>query len=800
MPIDNFNKKFDLKSFHSANKQIHFDSKDSLLKLFIKFIKDDALLKRAIEENDSNKTPPAQTFAEYYEKNLEELWKGKSGNERRILASKLKALMSYLFLELNKNYYYKGGQINISNKFLYKPVIFVQRKTPHNSVKEMHAKIENIIFETRSMIYTTSYKRMVKAIKSKSTPMVRNKSIYGNLHTYFSNMLFKGDSIGPDKKVFCFEKDSKLSDAIKSEACLFLLNNNEDTVKEWFSKDVYIKALINLLKKYNDLMPNSKVSLDENKVVKNAFEIKRRFKKNKLDYCDYSPAEIKKKIPPSRMEQLSKIVSMIDDVLDEMSSLTKNEKIKDTLSILVYINRFGIINLILIDTFNQKAKWSNDNYDPNHDNKLAKEASARSECVENRINKLAKIFNCIDLNKVFTCKEKLIHGLPYDFDESRPDYKKIDINSKSRTKEKFNHKLSSEIYKKTHIFKAVFSRITYKKNSILVDDKSSLLFFDVFSHFLAYSHSFDKMSLLEIIDDKEIKEKFKAALSCIFNLRTYQLHFDDSQFTQSIMDQYSSFIQFKTVTNSNASLNNVQSHKYRLYSVWDFATLCDAIIFGTSSNLLNEQLIKYTSENYTMNGRHKSGIFKQYRLLKIYSDINIKCNHVAYSSKARNHAFLDRCFEKMGLIKIENKLKHIFDAAWQHANIKTNRLYSKLGIYFTLSSFIISVIGFAWAGAIFIDFERTEIGGFTYKSLFYELLMTEKFHFVLIAALIPFVIYFLILIHEKCSSRRAFKNLSRFFVKYDFKNYKKETRTPLLDLVKKTYGKIKNFRKKPVKK
>lgn len=800
MPIDNFNKKFDLKSFHFANKQIHFDKNEPLLKFFIKFINNDDLIKRAIEENDSNKTPPAQTFVKYYEKNLEKLWKDKSSDERRIVASKLKALMSYLFLELNKNYYSKGVQINIANKFLYKPVIFVLRKTPLSSVKEMHAKIENTIFETRSMIYTTSYKRMVKAIETISTPMARNKSIYGNLHTYFSNMLFKDDSIGSDKKVFCFEKDSKLSDAIKSEACLFLLDNNNVTVKKWFSKDEYIKALINLLEKYNNLMPNSKVSLDADKAVRNAFEIKQRFKKTKLDYCDYSLAEIKKKISSSKMEQLSKIVSMIDDVLDEMSSLTKNEKIKDTLSILAYINRFGIINLILIDTFNQKAKWSNNNYDPYRDNKLAKEASARSECVENRINKLAKIFNCIDLNKILSRKEKCIHGLPYNFDESRPDYKKIDTNSKCRKKEKYNHKLSSEIYKKTHIFKAVFSRITYKKNSILVDDKSSLFFFDVYSHFLAYSHSFDKMTLLEIVDDKKIRKKFKDALCRISDLRTYQLHFDDSQFTQSIMDQYSSFIQFKTVTNSNASFNDVQSHKYRLYSVWDFVTLCDAIIFGTSSNLLNEQLIKYTSENYTMNGRHKSGIFKQYRLLKIYSDINIKCNHVAYSSKARNHAFLDKCFEKMGLINIEDKLKHIFDAAWQHANIKTNRLYSKLGIYFTLSSFIISVIGFAWAGAIFIDFERTEIGGFTYLSLFYELLKTQKFHFVLIAALIPFVIYLLILIHEKCSSRRVFKNLSRFFVKYDFKNYKKETRTSLVDLIKKTYGKIKNFRKKLVKK
>lgn len=791
MPIDKFNKKFDLKNFHFANKKIHFDKNDPLLKLFIKFIKNDDLLKQAIEDNDSNKTPPAQTFAKFYEKNLEELWKDKSGDERRILASKLKALMSYFFLGLNKNYYYKGEQVNIVNKFLYKPVIFVQRKTALSSVKEMHAKIENIIFETRSMIYTTSYKRMVKAIKSISAPMVRNKSIYGNLHTYFSNMLFKGDSIGPDKKVFCFEKDSKLSDVIKSEACLFLLdNNNKDTVKKWFSKDEYIKALINLFKKYNDLMPNSKVSLDEDKAVRNAFEIKQWFKKKKFDYCDYSPAKIKKKISSSKMEQLSKIVSMIDDVLDEMSSLTKNGTIKDTLSILVYINRFGIINLILIDTFNQKAKWSNNNYDPNHDNKLAKEASARSECVENRINKLAKIFNCIDLNKVLPCKEKLIHGLPYDFDESRLDYKKIDTNSKCRKKEKYNRKLSYEIYKKTHLFKAVFSRITYKKNSILVDDKSSLLFFDVFSHFLAYSHSFDKMTLLEIVDNKKIRKKYKDALSCISDLRTYQLHFDDAQFTQSIMDQYSSFIKFKTVTNSNASLNNVQSHKYRLYSVWDFVTLCDAIIFGTSSNLLNEQLIKYTSENYTMNGRHKSGIFKQYRLLKIYSDINIKCNHVAYSSKARNHAFLDKCFEKMGLLKIEIKLKHIFDAAWQHVNIKTDRLYSKLSIYFALSSFIISVIGFAWAGAIFIDFERTEIGGFTFKALFYELLKTQKFHFVLIAALIPFVIYLLILIHEKCSSWRVFKNLSRFFVKYDFKNYKKETRPSFVDLIKKHTGKL----------
>lgn len=757
--MPSFDNSFRLEEFNALYSPNTIDNTNFILKLFLEFINNQVLLENTVKENDEKNFPPAITFANYYRSEL-------SDNVTDDVKQLIGALWSYMFLNVNHESYLSKISKTYNDHFLFATASYYEKKI-------MRVCVEETMFATRSVAYVCEYKDMIKLLIPHCDSILENDTnAYSNLISYYVNHYFVEDDTSIDRKV-CRYNGTNMKECLKNESCLFVLKKDDLFINEWLKKDTivkelnqaiveYNKALADNLEKYLKLFPKD-TSLPHYKNDNNMYEIievvkeiKRDFKEARFKVTNYYAKVDAEKDDFSWFGQVSKTESKIGDLFDVLRIIDKA-----TYRILVYVNKSGLLSISLVDTLLEKVKWDNDLYDSKNDNRLVDVANSVSINCENKMHSLCKLFDYLNFNQIFNDKKfkQIILGLPFD---------KKNPSNKTRRVIK---KVTKDIYERNNTFKSVYLRLTYNHKDIRNNDASATLFFDYLSLLVGESHSFDKKTLLDIVNNEDYTEEIRKKIDDLSNSRTTHIYYDDSQFTYSVMDQSSRMLDLNNVCGKETNFNYIQSHHHRLYSLWEFTSICDALMYCSLSILIHSYLMKEVHKDSKL-------VFKplilasQHRLSKIYSEVNIKFHHLVFNSKGRNFPLVDKVFEKLGLIEIENKAKNTFDANWQFANLNNGRLYSRIAFYMSIATFFVSIIAFAWAGAVFIDFSVNPCVGYEWSSLLSALTSTDKFHLILVVAFVPIVILILLAIYDYFKMKIICRNLMRFLLHIHRKDLK----------------------------
>lgn len=825
MPVNNFNKTFNLDEYNLSNGIFVVEKEDDLYKLFIKFItdndkcKDDiGLFDKAIIDNDAQTKPIALSFIDAYPDEIQQIFY-KDIKNATVISRKIDSLFDSLFLKINSDIYVESTSSDQANTYNLEAPYYLMssslKKTPIQRVK-----IENFYFATRAALYKMSYENLVQKIANISIEDREETTVYDSLVNYFIHSFFNDNENNAINKVTRYKDKANIEECKKSDNSIFILKG--ELTKKWFSFQSISSEISSLLVKLKEIFENEKNAdlkefffggdnisnyLSSTKgTIPNARKIKEKFKLILFKYRKYNSLESGDNNHFIRaLDKISSIESKLDDILDAYDSVFGYSGENKNIHVVIYVRRTGVINIGLAREINSDSKWENDNYSSLSNNKLLDEATKQSNKISNAMNGLCKLFNYVNLNKLFIkqCKNNasdseidinniVIYGMPFD----KLYFDKLYSDSKAPIKFKPTINLIESIYKKNNSFKAIYSRLTFNHNDYIEsDDISALYYFDLFSYLVGFSHSYDEKFIYDFTKTKDLQDEHKNHLIDLANSRTTHIFYDDSMITYTIMDQSSQYLNQRKLVGeckANVQFYKASSHKHRLYSLWEFSSLCDTLMYSTSSVSSMRLLIDYISEHYSGKGRHIS-LSKQNRLMHIRSTLNLKCSHSIFNDKTRNFELMNNIFAKTGMIDVENRLNDVFKAAWQNANLRTERFYSRLGLYLSISSFLAGLIGFAWAGAVFIDFNSTDLGGYTWARLFYEIFVTAKLHFVLIIAAVPLIIYLIFLFVEWAKRYCISKNLSRFFIR---KNLDKEKKMQKLLLKKRKHPKIKVVRRK----
>ena len=759
-----FENEFDLDAYNRANKDLSIECTDDLYKLFLGFIENEQNIEEVLSENDKGISPVVSFINRNYQYFLSKL--NSFGNDVKAIKrfkKTIKELWNYLFLRINKTLYKsKTMRKSANNLFLPHAPVYIQ-----NNEKKMRVFVEGITFAARSMPYIDDYKNVVDRFAQYSDPIDDSKdSPYSSLMTYFVHHFFKSDEISIDKKACRFD-GLNIEECKNSLASVFLLKKNfsikekdkngQVTETKIFDKntiisnlktmiDFYIKKAKEIKNKYNEVYKDLKTNYEETKSIDDSFVVRyasiinNDFKEERFRLTNFFEKVTFNGDELENFDELSKIISDINDLCDAYKIIADNR-----FRVLVFLNKLGTISIVLIDYISFVSKWENSGYNCKTDNKLVEEAFKSSLKIENRNHSLSKIFNFINLNKIAGTVNGVncILGLP--FDQIRKE------NSETQ------NNILKQVHHNNNTAKAIFLRLTYNHKDIIAEDDSAMIYFDYLSLLVGHSHSYDKYTLWEYANHEEsIFEEYKDKIEDMSSSRTSHIFYDDSLFTYSIVDQSPRFEQFNYLTNRVADYKNLQSHKHRLYSLWEFSSLCDSLIFGSSSMLIHSLLI-WRLEKESKSASKLKTLSSQHRLSRVYAEMNLKLNHLVFNAKSRNFKLVNTVFEKIGLIDVEDKAKTIFDSNWQFANLNNNRFYERIKFYFTLASFFISLIAFAWAGAVFFDCKTSKRGGYDWDNLFGDLFNAHKFHFILVIAAIPLIVLAVLSIHDYRKNKRILK-------------------------------------------
>lgn len=761
-----FNTFFILDDFNKANSNIALAHDDKLFKLFNDFISSTELLTKAIE-NNQNEISPISLFLETYEEELLEYF-STSIDVKKSKAS-LIGLWDHLFLRLNQNDYKKKDSVQIKQNNFFQHLPIYRGKT-------LEVFIEGVTFVTRSMVCIKSYNKIVTEVAKYSDAIKSDESVFASLDKYFINNFFKDDETSIDKRVTRFN-GTNIKECKNSGASLFLLKSNIKVGKKennaFLSKERIFDMMKKSIKKYIEQLiefdkinskPFQKTINDYGDILKNidsdcedtikmhVLKINNDYKEARFKLNNYFKNEYDTNDISKSFNELGKYITKINSDYDAFKVISNNKY-----RILLYINRLGTANIILLDYINLKSEWGNDSYNCEYDNKLVDAAFIASKKIEDSNHHLAKLFNYIDINKIVPptlCRKyKAIIGQPYDKYMNQSD------------------NIGKQIHENNNSLKATYIRLTYNHNNLILGDHSPMIYFDYLSYLIGFSHSYDKYSLWEFANNKKpFYDEYKDKSKDFSSSRTSHIFYDDSLFTYAIMDQSPRFIEFNNLIKKDPDFKNLQSHQHRLYSLWEFSSICDALIYGSSSTLVNSFLIRQVEKESKRISKLKT-LSSQHRLAKVHALVNLKFNHLAYNSKGRNFALINNIFECIGLNDVEEKAKSTFKANWEYANLNNGRLYSRIGFYLSIASLSVSLIAFAWAGAIFYDgkFKDGTYESYKWSNLFEALFKTDKLYFVLIVAAIPIIILFSVMIYDYIKNYFISLNLMKFFIKKDLK-------------------------------
>lgn len=752
--MSNFNSNFELDKFNKANGR-HIRSNNRILKIFCKFIKQPNLLEEVIKKNDEDKIPPAVTFVDLFRSNFEF---DITDDDKKDIG----ALWGYMFLNLNSNSYAKKITKTYGNNT---NSIFITAS--YFEKKILRVFIEEVMFATRPMAYIGKYTEIVNLLIDHCESLNNGKNnIYSNLIDYYVNHFFVEDDTSLDRKVSRFDGSNK-EECLNNESSLFLIKKDDEFLTKWFKKEYLKEKLYTAIKEYNEVLkkysenylnqfpkdtklPYYECSDENFRKVINC--IKKDFKEIRFKIINYYNKLKIKNNDYSWFNDIGKKESIINNLADAIDLIDESNY-----RVLVYISKSGLLNISLINSYLEDVEWENDLYDFKKDNKLVKAAIKSSINCENKMHSLSNLFDYLNFNEIFQKDHRIyVFGLPYD----KRNNDKIPEKAKQITK---------DIYEKNNTSKAIYLRLTYNHKDIIYDNLSPTLFFDYFSLLVGNSHSFDKKTLLDYINGEKYTDELK--IIDFSASRTTHLYYDDSQFVYSIMDQSSRLVALNQVYNKPTNFNYIQSHNYRLYSLWDFTSICDSLMYGSISILIHSYLMKKVFNDTKFSSKPKI-LSSQHRLSKINAIINCKFNHSVFNSKGRNFPLFNEVFKKIGLIDIEDKSRNVFDAHWQFANLNNGRLYSRSGFYISIASLCVSILAFAWAGAIFISFEVNPFIGYNWASLFGAFASADKFYFVLLVALVPIIILLIFVLKDFRKLRKINTNLMAFLLNLKFKELK----------------------------
>ena len=444
-----------------------------------------------------------------------------------------------------------------------------------------------------------------------------------------------------------------------------------------------------------------------------------------------------------KMKELHKIIDVVDGL---MSCDCKTH-------MFALVSSAGVIQISIVKESYVDSKIQSDT-NLIYNKSLITEASRVADIITSRINKLPKIFSIMDFNRYFGFATEPKPTISI-FDHPRRLVRKYDLVDCEEV---------NSLYGKTSPQKSLFLRMNVTKN-----DKNfkniSLDFFNYVSLLIAYSHSYDKYSLLKycienskykhLINHEEDK-KFQDHIG----KTTEHLYIDDSLAVLSVIDESENIEKFKNYICSKRhyAKKDPISHQLRFYSFWDYIYVCNAQAFGSSAIIVNALLINYVKTKIA-NCKLKQVIhIKQARLGRIVSRIASKYNHTFLNIKVDSKKISLAIFKEMGLIDIENQLNVTTDIVWRSANLMSSQNYSRLGFLLTFMGLFITVVSY---GLIAI----TDTNGTSpdnYCGLMSGIFANApKIPVVLTFAAIPVIIYLVWIIVEHIISRVQTRSLTK---------------------------------------
>lgn len=638
-------------------------------------------------------------------------------------------------------------------------------------MKETSVQIttQYLVFASRSFAYTCWNTDLLKRLSKHCKPI--NQAEGSVLAQKFINSFLSLDELPISKQIFRFDYEkNKASDkevwniSKNNEFVLFLLDEAE--IIENLSNEKYqnnarkqIKGVLTTIKNNANKISNLIRKNDKqlNQIIDSILDyidttefnkLKKRFK----DLCyQLSPL---KTITNSIGDNDS--FSTIDSILKKMNEIEKfldvRDYFTDKIKVFALVSKTGAINISLVTYSHLKASLSNKIYNPNDSNQLISEAITNSEKIISSINRLPKIISFLNLNAFLGFNNKcFIFDYPNTIIDSN-------INGDEYKKTNIFLKLSN----KTSTHKAVFLKTNIDTKNLTKKDDSPMVYYDYLSLLVAFHKNYDPNTLWEYVSEfgknsTSYIDSFKNSFEDLLNKPTEHLFFDDCMATLSAIDETININKINSKL-TNPILKEKESHQIRLYSIWDFEYICNALAYSSICILIDSIFIDYIKKVVVKTSFKPFLNLKQSILARIFSRIDSNFNHTSFSLKVDSNKIIDSVFENTGLIRIEKALNETADINWRSGNLLNTQVYQRYGILFSIIG--ISITVFAFGLISLVDTSKTSES--TYLELFNDIFTNSpKIPVVLTIIAVPIFIWLVWALVEMFIIKFCFKNISK---------------------------------------
>lgn len=498
----------------------------------------------------------------------------------------------------------------------------------------------------------------------------------------------------------------KAADLLEKETDLIALTNMDFNCKEW-------RTHISKSSKFQDLIDGEKNNIGEFRKYISKIKEKVVY----LNDNDEHTIDLR-----NSYNKISETVRSSFDFLDFFQSFKSRDRI------LAFVSSAGTINICFVKESFRTVELSNKVYNPDSQNDLIEKTIDCSEQICSITNKIPKFFSFLNLNRIL------------GFKMSNPVYDNpstlFDIQNSITQSNKINNKSNS--------YKAIYLKVLCNDDRMGTANHAPMIFYDYLSLLIAFQHRYDQYSIWKYMNrNKYFKDEMKKCIVDYAQRTTEHLYYDDSLVLLSVIDQETNS---RLLTQYNQNLIQKlpkASHQVRIYSFWKFLYACSALTYGSSSLCINNIM-----STHVMDVVNKTRIkpFLNHKLINlayIYTKIDSLANHTTFNAKRDSQNIVDGIFENIGLIRIEEYLKHNTDINWKAGELINTQTYHRYGLIFSVASLLITIISFGMIAYIRIDCERDGKNLEELLTRIFSYAKSPKVLLVVLVILIPIIVWFL---------------------------------------------------------
>lgn len=285
--------------------------------------------------------------------------------------------------------------------------------------------------------------------------------------------------------------------------------------------------------------------------------------------------------------------------------------------------------------------------------------------------------------------------------------------------------------------------------------------FDYISLAAAYEHTFTSKYLYDYAKkvNSNLLEKNNKRIIEYGNNETEHIYYDDNLFMCSVINP--AFI-LNNYPESNALGVFKVSHLSKMYSLWNFQYICEAISHGSIAICIFKMFIRICT--YKLRNCHLKlrNLYLYHKVTKIAADLLKEFDLNTFPTKNGAFDLSKIVFDNLHATEIVDSLSNLLDNGWKDGNLLTSQSYNRYGLFLSIGSLLVSLFSFGMISKIYVDgYIINDVNyinkpGKSWASLVWDAFNTPKMWLVTLICFLPFIVFVIIQFIE----RQQYKNFN----------------------------------------